>query len=104
MNDRLGLSAIDASYGGYPIRVEDEIDWDACHFATAVYEERNTNNTIYGNKIYLLDQMREVYAKEFNLSENTTHSMNFYDAYLLSDVIISEQFEGIKTHLDFTEE
>ena len=34
VSKRLGENAIENSYAGMPIRVEDELDWDACHFAT----------------------------------------------------------------------
>ena len=50
--------------------------------------------------MYLKDDLKEVYGKQFNLNQEKIDNMTWSDAYLYSDVIISKRFEQIKLNVE----
>lgn len=47
--------------------------------------------------------MRKPAAQAFNLSINEENSMNYLQFYNLSDIMLSESFEGLKKRRNFSE-
>lgn len=53
---------------------------------------------------YTRDILREPFAIEFTLTDQKKRDMSMHDAYEYSDAVLSMQFEGIPTKVNYTEE
>jgi hypothetical protein len=53
--------------------------------------------------MYLKDELKDVYGKQFNLSQEQISKMSWIDGYLYSDVIISKRFEQLKLNVELTQ-
>ena len=76
-SEELGLNATLPTYAGAPLMVDEpQPDWlwnndlnaeRACKFSITVFNRNKNNDTVYGDYLYLRDNLRDDYAIEFDL-------------------------------------
>lgn len=76
---------------------------ESCPFAEEAHDFRYntkdieyTDGVVFKDKMYLVNDLKETYAKYFGLSEEKKEHMTFPDVDGYSDFIMSEHFHGIK--------
>lgn len=103
LQDTLGLNATVSGFTELPITShsydpvwEDDINFMTCNYAISEDNARMSNDSYYEEWMYLKDDLKDKYAIQLNLTDDEKDSMTFNDAYMYSDVVLSQQFEGVE--------
>lgn len=75
---------------------------ESCKYSAEINDGLWKNDTTYESVMYLRDDLRTQYQKEFNLTQEKVDDMTFHDAYQYADAVYSERFEGIKLNAEWT--
>jgi len=110
INEDLGQLAIVDGFVEKAIHTYIETEWVdnvntyTCNFAAKVDGGRYQNDSTYADVMYLKDSLKNDYAETFGLDQEQVDNMTFFDAYLYSDAVFSQRFEGIPQVVNWTDE
>lgn len=103
--------AITRGYVGVPIHAvldkevwTNPMEYNSCETAYKENLERIHNETSYAPHEWLIPALRPTFVKAFNLTEEQSKNITFYDADGLADSIICHKFEGIPLPINISED
>lgn len=108
LNEELGVFALPEGLFQMPLfnRIEadlaDDLDLTGCDYVNAVDGYRFPAESTYQSVEFLKDDLREPFTIAFNLTEEESENMSFMDLYGKSDIVQSNEFEGLGTGYDYT--
>lgn len=98
--ESLGQRALIDGFINHPIHTymenpiwEDDLAMETCNYARIINDGLWKNDTTYTDVMYLRDDLKSQYRKEFNLNQTQFDDMTFHDAYQYADAVYSERFE-----------
>ena len=80
---------------------EDDLFYGSCQYAATTDNERFPEDSTYTDELYLRDDLRYQYQKEFGLNDSQTQNMKYSDAYNYADAVYSSRFEQLPTNYDW---
>ena len=107
--DELGQQAILNGFINHAIHTfiehpiwEDDLAMESCKYSAEVNDGLWKNDTTYESVMYLRDDLKSQYQKEFDLNQTQVDDMTYHDAYQYADAVYSERFEGLITNTEWT--
>ena len=110
INEELGNYALPEGFIQLPIynhnenAMSDDLDIPGCQYVQDVDIYRFPAESTYSQVEFLKDDLREPITKAFNLTIEESINMSFMTLYGKCDIVQSEEFEGLGTGYDYTDE
>jgi hypothetical protein len=76
---------------------DDHLGEESCQYTVEVDDSRVHEDSSYTDYLWMRDELKPMYQIEFDLTDQQTQDMTFFEAYHNADYVVATKFELLPT-------